>query len=83
EQCRNELEEQGLLQSERDAISYAMFPGQALPFFKWRAGQSPSPREESDPSLGEAELLRRDASKVEESYRMLFGGWGAGSAYME
>lgn len=81
--CRAELEEQGLLQSDRDAISYAMFPGQALPFLKWRAGQGPNPREESDPSLGEAELLRRDAVKVEESYRMLFGGWGAGSVYME
>jgi oxaloacetate decarboxylase alpha subunit len=83
EQCRAELKEQGLLQSDRDAISYAMFPGQALPFLKWRAGQGPSPQEEGDPSLGEAELLRRDAAKVEGSYRMLFGGWGAGSAYME
>ena len=83
EQCRAELKEQGLLQSDRDVISYALYPGQALPFLRWRAGQGPNPREDSDPSLGEAELLRRDAASVEESYRMLFSGWGAGSAYMD
>jgi pyruvate/oxaloacetate carboxyltransferase len=83
DRCRAELEAQGLLQSDRDAIRYAMFPAQALPFFKWRAGQGPSPREKSDPSLGEADLLRRDAARVQESRRMLFGGRGAGSAYME
>ncbi|MFP6888875.1 MAG: pyruvate carboxylase subunit B [Nitrospinota bacterium] len=49
DQCRAELDAQGLLQSDRDAISYAMFPAQALPFFKWRAGQGPNPREKATP----------------------------------
>ena len=83
DQCRAKLKAQGLLQSDRDAIRYAMFSAQALPFFKWRAGQGPSPREKSGPSPGEAKLPRRDAARVPESHRMLFGGWGAGSAYME
>ena len=81
--CEAELREKGLLQRPRDAVTYAMFPSQAVAFFLWRAGKGPCPREKEDPSLGPAELLRRDAARVAEAHRLLFGGWGAGAVHME
>ena len=81
--CAAELREKGLLQSERDAISYAMFPSQAMALFLWRAGKGPCPREKEDPSIGRAELLRRDAGRVAEAHYQLFRGYGAGSVHSD
>ena len=72
---------ENLLESERDVISYAMFPTQTLGYLKWKHQEGNSPIETNDPSIGEAENLRRNAASVEDSCQKLFGGISAGSIY--
>ena len=79
--CREDLKMEDLLQSERDVISYAMFPTQTLGYLKWIHQEGKSPIEINDPSIGEAENLRRHAASVEDSCEKLFGGISAGSIY--
>ncbi len=79
--CREDLEMEDLYHSARDVISYAMFPTQTLVYLKWKHQEGKSPKEKNDPSIGEAENLRRNAAIVEESCEKLFGGISAGSIY--
>lgn len=79
--CREDLKMENLLESERDVISYAMFPTQTLGYLKWKHQEGNSPIETNDPSIGEAENLRRNAASVEDSCQKLFGGISAGSIY--